>query len=1788
MNHTPPSIQLTDLPGHEWLAHLDQPYCLIDDAGYVRWANPAWLRVWCPADSEAAVDFFFRYLTPYQSPWWKNLKGEQAFQSTIGPSYTYPGMHCKAAPWQGLIAGKFWMMQCEPKYTQLSPRTPVPVPQASKLSVENSHQGVYFMTTDLEGRYTYVNPYFCKYFDVTFEEMIGQYSLGLVVPEDHLLCHQAVEQAFARPGQAVEVVLRKPHPSSPLGYNTTRWEFTAIQSLEGELLGISGLGVDVSPLMALQHDHALLLDKIQDVVIRLDQNGIITYISSAWERQFGFALDQTEGQHFSHFLDKKSTTRIIRGVSNGPQMSQTISVVHPLQNARGQHRWLESQINYDPETRSYFVICRDTTENQHQKEELARINAMLETAGEMARMGGWSYEVASGKIELTQQNLLIKGLPLDFEATEEALISLYDEKSWSRLSQAVDRAIAEGTPYDLELNLTTPAGQPVVLRTIVKPEWQEGKVVKLHGIEQDITALKQREREHLEHLRLLQQTNRVAKLGGWELDLETQRIFWSDELYRIHEVDPSEEITLERALGFYHPDDRETVSAALQRVIEDQVEEGVEVRVITATGQQRWVRAIGYPTPEAIEEKRLQGLFQDITEQKEAELALRAKDENLRKLAQNLPGTLFSMEMDAQGNLSFPFIGTGVTNWEGELGPEQVQTNPSLLHDHILEEDRTLLRETMQRQLQGEYIPSAEYRVKGKRGIRWIRSLAQPEFREDGSAVWYGFAHDITQEKHIQQELEQLTAQLNNAQELALMGSYEIDLATLQVNTSGNMNRILGLEPGEITASQDFSSFIHPEDLPLLTEKFFQGMQSKEDYNFEVRCYHRDGHLLHLANRSKWLLDDQGQPVKILGAIQDITARKQAEDARRQSEEKLRHLTDNIEEVFWLRSADNQEMLYVSPSYERLWGRSVDSLLNNPHEYLDAVATEDKPLVMAALDEYPQKGRYEMKHRIVRPNGEIRWIWARQKMVYNEQGEIISHVGLATDITEQKEAELAMRQSEEKLRHLTDNIEEVFWLRSADNQEMLYISPAYEKIWGRSIESLLENPNDFFASVHPEDQPKMQAAAAAYMKTGRYELEHRIVRPDGEVRWIWGRQNVVYNEQGEIISHVGFASDITQRKATQERLKLLEAVVENSHDAILVTEAEPWDKAEGGPRIVYANPNFYETTGYTPEEVIGQTPRILQGPLTDQQELDKIRRALPRWETVEVETINYKKDRSTFWSNFIITPIADEKGWYTHWLSVQRDVTERKRNELALLQAKDEAEKASQAKSEFLSTMSHEIRTPLNAIIGMTGLLGDTQLDEDQHYFLRTIRQGGETLLSVINDILDYSKIESGRMELEHEPFNLLDPVEEVLELLADKAHRKGIELLYQAEDPLPLSVKGDITRLRQILVNLVGNAIKFTAEGEVLVYLHEIKRQGGKALVEFQVKDTGEGIPQEKMNRLFKSFSQVDASTTRKHGGTGLGLAISKKLVELHGGTIGVKSTVGVGTTFAFTIELELNENYQPSLVIPGQLAVNKKVWIIDDNETNLLIQRRLLKKLGIEVTSFENPQRLLDSLSPATRPDLMVLDFNMPEMDGGELGQRIHEKFPEVKLCLLSSGNNSISNRSDSIFDLVLPKPVRNREYVLKVSKLLDLNPPTPRQLSEKPVVQQLDLSRFTILLVEDNKINQRVAQRMLQKFQLKVEIANNGQEAVEWLEMRSFDLVLMDMQMPVMDGLEATRCIRNLRGITQPLVLAMTANASSEDRQRCMDAGMNDFLSKPIKMEQLRRHLEHWLLPKEVPQG
>lgn len=701
-----------------------------------------------------------------------------------------------------------------------------------------------------------------------------------------------------------------------------------------------------------------------------------------------------------------------------------------------------------------------------------------------------------------------------------------------------------------------------------------------------------------------------------------------------------------------------------------------------------------------------------------------------------------------------------------------------------------------------------------------------------------------------------------------------------------------------------------------------------------------------------------------------------------------------------------------------------------------------------------------------------------------------------------------------------------------------------------------------------------------------YDVELQIVTHSGKVKWVRA-MGIPEFVEGKCTRVYGTFQDIDQQKEDEAHLRLLESVVTNIKDAIVITEAEPFDQP--GPKIIYVNEAFSRMTGYSREELIGQNPRMLQGEETDRQELDKVRKALENWQPFEADLINYKKNGEKFWVNMSVVPLANKEGWFTHWIAIERDISLQKDSEQKLIAAKAQAETASLAKSEFLANMSHEIRTPLNSVIGFTDLLVKTPLDDSQRNYMQSVHHSANVLLELINDILDFSKIEAGKLELAEEKTDLWELVNQVTEVIKHKVDTEKIELLAHVDPRLPRYAYLDPTRIRQILINLLGNATKFTESGEIelSVMFKSTPDKSGQAEVMFSVRDTGIGIRPEKQKEIFKAFSQEDGSTTRKFGGTGLGLTISNQLLKLMGDQLGLESEPGKGSRFFFTLSLECEEGDPRQ---EEKMDTFKKVLVVDDHPRNLEIIRQMLAIRQIDCATASNGIEALEYIKNEPGFDLMIVDYHMPYLNGVQVVEQVRKnlRYNSLPIMLLhSSEEDAMINKACQEFNIQksISKPITTHKLFGTMASLQ-----APAREWQPEDIEETSDEKVTILVADDNHMNRMVAQAMITKILPEAQIffAEDGLQAVDSYQQYQPDIILMDVQMPGMSGYEASQKIRELNNSDDTIIVAFTAGTVKGERERCLEAGMNDYISKPIVLEKLREVLQKWMNQRPVSES
>lgn len=756
---------------------------------------------------------------------------------------------------------------------------------------------------------------------------------------------------------------------------------------------------------------------------------------------------------------------------------------------------------------------------------------------------------------------------------------------------------------------------------------------------------------------------------------------------------------------------------------------------------------------------------------------------------------------------------------------------------------------------------------------------------------------------------------------------------------------------------------------------------------------------------------------------------------------------------------------------------------------------------------------------------------------------------------------------------LLDLVNDLVFSLDLANLKLLYLNDAAEQIYGRTLEQLALRDRLWIESIHHDDQHALSEKLTQISdpESGEQEFDHefRVVRPDGSQRWLQGTFRLMSDRHGTPI-HIGaIAKDVTKRIQAERELEESKAIYDSLVENLPI---KVFRKNREG-QIVFGNKQYCKELGLPLDELLGKTDYELFDPAMAEKYISDDRWVLQTGLPFHSVEEHPGTDDKVTYVEILKAPVTDSRGRRVGIQGMFWDVSGKKAAEDALRKAKEIAEAASQAKSDFLANVSHEIRTPMNGILGMAELLLDSYLDKEQREFVQMIQYSGQSLMTLINDILDFSKIEAGKLELVSSSFDLREQLGDTLRSLAIRAHARQLELVFDVDSEVPTRIVGDSSRLRQVLINLVGNAIKFTEKGEVVVHVKRTSISNQMASIRFSVKDTGIGIPQDKLDSIFAEFEQVDTSRTRKYGGTGLGLAIGSKLVQMMDGRMEVESEIGVGTVFNFELDFPIDTSYSLTPVVDDFRDVS--VLIVDDNPTNLKSLEALTRSWDMRTYVSDNVEqglKILMGMSVAGDPIQLVLaDSKMPNGSGIDLAIKVRQE-PSIAgagIVLMSNGERTGQVVTSLDVDRIL-KPVKHSDLQAAFSEALEFEAGTVSTTDTPNTDEQQELK---ILVAEDNPVNQRLTTKLLEKHGHVVTLAENGREAVDYFVENDFDLILMDVQMPEMDGLEATRIIRDKSGLhTRIPIIAMTAHATEADKQSCLASGIDEYLAKPFRSADL----------------
>ncbi|MDY6965432.1 MAG: PAS domain S-box protein [Halobacteriota archaeon] len=1178
-------------------------------------------------------------------------------------------------------------------------------------------------------------------------------------------------------------------------------------------------------------------------------------------------------------------------------------------------------------------------------------------------------------------------------------------------------------------------------------------------------------------------------------------------------------------------------------------------------------------------------------------------------------------------------------SWRETLGYTEEEVEGLSLSDIIHPESLNHCMKTFKRVMAGGKVDHVEAKFITKDGKTIIVDGSENCQIKDGKAVaTRGIFRDITERKRVDDELNRLATAVRASMDSVVICDIrgnitDLNEATLEMYGSDRKEDLIGKNAFDLIYTEERKKmFSTAGDL------FKKGSSKIQEFSVKSK----DGSIKPVEISITLLRDAEGKPMGFIGITRDVTERKMAENALKESEEQYRVLFENsIEAVYTVDLKGNFTSL--NNACEELLGYKQEELLGV--SYSKVIAKEIVDTTFKGFNRMYRTGEpiRNLEYEIIRKDGERRLLEGCANLI-RKGGIIEGFQGTVRDVTERKRSEDLSRTQrdlglslsaasglDETLRLCIETAIQVSGMdcggvylvdEASGDLDLVYykqLTPEFVKNTSHydsdSINSRLIMAGEPIFTRHQELGLSLSEAERSE------NLSAVGIIPVHYEEKVIASINIASHTLDEVPAFARIALETIAAQIGNAiiRSKAEEALRESEEKYATLVELDPDGIVllQDG-KIVFANRSAYKISGFDESEVLGKDIfGLLSGDMADTfsampSDMKKIminRLSEAVKGNVLSNTYQVKAKEKTgkdIWVEIYTNPIK-YKGRAAELILI-RDVTERKKAEedltkskealeranlelastnldleMSILDAKEmtaAAETANRAKSEFLANMSHEIRTPLNSIIGMIDLVKDSDLDYEQIKFLEMAKSSSFSLLDIINDILDFSKIESGKMELEHAGFNLMDTVNGLIGPLSYRAHKKGIELLLDVDCEVPIYLVGDPTKFRQVIVNLIGNAIKFTEEGEIELSIMATKETSESVSLHVSVRDTGIGISEEKKKIIFDSFTQADGSTTRKYGGTGLGLTISKKLLEMLGGEIWVESEINKGSTFHFTVEFDLqSESKHISKMFDGGLK-GLSVLVIDDNATSRIILKKVTESWGMiaseAVSGDEGIKKVVNAKKSGNSFDLILLDYLMPEMDGLGVGRKLQKYGIRTPIIMLSSAEIRSEEYRDLGVDLCLMKPVTPSNLLNAITnsisgvKIKEKEPPSMNKVPVK------SFEGYKVLLAEDNEVNQILELEILKRNGLEAVLVENGLKVVEKFKDKEFDLILMDVQMPVMGGVEATFKIREIEAVAggHVPIIALTAHAMEGDRERFLGAGMDDYVSKPIREEELIR--------------
>jgi PAS domain S-box-containing protein len=1375
----------------------------------------------------------------------------------------------------------------------------------------------------------------------------------------------------------------------------------------------------------------------------------------------------------------------------------------------------------------------------------------------------------------------------------------------------LQRAVAENReipPVELEVEL--PSGRRWFTEASGAPILDaQGNVIGGVAVTVDITERKQAEEALRKSEARLRRIAQAGRIGFFEWNASKDTSYWSPEHYELFGFEPGSPISWQRWLQGVHPDDRGRVVENAARLLERARSEGQvqghkdEYRFIRAEGSVVWLEA-DLSVDMVAGEPIVRGSVRDITERKGSELeiqklmaSVQQEKDRLLTLVNSIPDEVWFT--DAQKKVSL--VNPAVLNEFGSstFDSSEVETIAGSLEVYRPDgTPRPVEEAPLLRALKGEIIRNQEeiIRTPASGELRYRQVNAAPVKDTNGDIIGsVSVIRDITERKRAEEELRYHANLVDNISDAIISTDRELKIRSWNKAAE----RMYGWQADEVIGQLGSNVLQTTFPKGLSREAIAKDIFEKGGWEGELVQRTKDGRDITVHARSMTLKDEAGNVIGGVSISHDITEGKRAEERLAYQANLLTNITDVI------YSTDEQLRLTSwNHAAEKVYGWKEEEVLGR--NVVEVTGSKFDPEMRSRLARVlAETGSVTIEVEHTTKSGKSVIFESKTMSMSNTLGKVVGFVAVNRDITERKQAEEQRQRLAQELADRAAELQAV--LNAAPVAVWIAHDPQSKRITGNAYaDKILQAPQGGNISrsappgeaavsykvlrngveLQPEEMPAQVATA-----TGRPVMgdEQELIFPDGRTVYLIESAVPLFDAEGRVRGAVIAGSDVTRLKLAEEALrrsrdKLERRVQERTADLakaneeLLESEERFRVALKNSPIIVFNQDKelrytwvYHPNPEFTIDATMGKKDEELLPP-EDAAELTKFKRRVLESGFGERAEVRTTINGEEFFYDLTVEPLRNAENKIEGITCSSMDITYRKKAEEELRRSKEAAEAAARAKSEFLANMSHEIRTPMNSIIGFTDLLLDEPLSPEQKDNLEIIRINGDALLTIINDILDFSKMESDKLVLEDQPFNLRKCVEESLDLVSIKASEKGLNLSYTIDKGVPDTVIGDPSRLRQVLANLLSNAVKFTDVGEVTISVSSHQVDGTNE-IRFAVQDTGIGIPQGSMHQLFQPFSQMEPSITRLYGGTGLGLAISKKLVELMGGRIWAESEEGIGSTFHFTIRAYSGQ-VEPLAVSPQ--LIGKHVLIIEDNKTNRRILSKQVYDWGMVPIAAKSAQEALSWVLRGDDFGIAILDMDLQDMDALELEEKIRRYKKTLPLVLLTSiGKRVPPNHAH------LTKPIKPSQLHKVLTDILPRTDILPKEPAKSPALASgvdrlIQNSPLRILLAEDNISSQKVAQQMLKKLGYRADTVANGIEALQALERQHYDVVLMDVRMPEMDGLEATRIIRQ-RWPDGPKIIAITAYALEGDREKFIEAGMDDYIAKPVEINDLRSVLE-----------